>query len=47
MIGSSPFIESLWLVVSNLETQFIVGILFPALAIGVAIKFMRNLHKEK
>jgi hypothetical protein len=47
MIGASPFIESLWILVTQIETQLLVAIVFPAIAIGIAIKFMRNLHKEK
>jgi hypothetical protein len=46
MIGSSPFVESLWLVVANLETHLIVSIVFPAIVIGIGIKFMRNLDKN-
>lgn len=47
MIGASPFVESVWLVVGAFELQLILLVVFPAVAIGVAIKFMRNLGTKK
>jgi hypothetical protein len=38
--------EILNIVVTSLLTQLIVAIIFPALAMGVAIKFMRNFDKN-
>jgi len=34
---------SLWLVTTNLLPQICFTLLFPAIVLGVAVKFMRNL----
>jgi hypothetical protein len=40
MTGASPFIESVWLVVANLEIRLVVEVLFPVILLGVMVKFI-------
>jgi membrane protein implicated in regulation of membrane protease activity len=47
MTWNSPFAESVWLVIANLETQLVVSVVFPAIVIGLGVKAMRRLGKEK
>lgn len=46
MIGSSPFIESLWIIVSSLETRLIFAAVFPAIVVGIAVRFLKTLDKN-
>ncbi len=43
MIYDSPFLEVVSIAVISLEANIIVSTVVPIVAIGLAIKFMRNL----
>ena len=42
MTYTSLFLEHASFLVSNLEARLLVAIIFPALVLGIAIKFMRK-----
>jgi len=37
---------ALYYLTTDLLTQLVVAIIFPAIAIGIAVKFMNNLDKQ-
>jgi len=43
---STEFAQILNILTTEYLTQLIVAIVFPAIAIGVATKFMRNLDRD-
>jgi len=45
MITASFLPQTIWLLTTDLVVQLIVGVVFPMLVIGLAVKFMRNIDK--
>jgi len=38
--------QTIYYLTTDLLTQLIIGVVFPSLAIGLGIKFMRNLDRD-
>jgi len=38
--------QTIYYLTTDLLTQLIIAVVFPSLAIGIAIKFMRNLDRD-
>lgn len=46
MITASFLPQTIWLLMTDLTVQLIIGVVFPMLVIGLGIKFMRNIDKS-
>jgi len=46
MTSTSTLTMALWLITTDLNVKLIIAIIFPFVAIGIAVKFFRNLDKS-